>query len=151
MRYEWTFDNKITKEGFSVSHCFPSLGKYNVRLLIKDNLINDSILAQTTYEFEVKSKEQVFISGPSEYPVHKKATFNALNTHLPNFTIAEYYWNFGDGFINQGPIAHKTYEKVGKYTVELGVLGRSDSLGHRQKKCISKPILIHENFQHLLP
>ncbi len=149
VRYEWTFDNKITKDGFSVCHCFPSLGKYNVRLLIKDNLINDSILAQTTYEFEVKNKEQIFISGPSEYPVHKKATFNTLNTHLPNFPIAEYYWNFGDGFINQGSIAHKTYEKAGKYTVELGVLGQSDSLGYRQKKCVSKLILIHEDFQHL--
>lgn len=145
--YEWDFGNGIKKTGLKVKHCFPGPGKYEVKLNIIDSLRRDSIRGTTSYVFELKDNNQVFINSPDAGIVGNNISFDGLKTNLPNFKISDYLWNFGEGFNIRGPATSKIFNKKGQYTIELGLLGEKDSLGNNSKTCVFKKIKIFEDYQ----
>lgn len=147
--YEWDFGNGIKKLGLKVKHCFPGPGKYEVKLNIIDSLINDSIFGKTSYQFELKEINQVYINSPDAGIVNDTMSFDGLKTNLPDFEISDYLWNFGDGFIIRGPVTNKVFNKKGDYIVQLGLLGEKDSLGDNSQACVYKKIKIFDDYQEL--
>jgi outer membrane protein OmpA-like peptidoglycan-associated protein len=146
--YEWDFGSGIKKYGLQVKYCFPGPGKYVVNLNLID-FKGDSILSRTSYKFELKENHQAYINSPDVGIVNKPISFDGLKTSLPDFKISDYLWNFGDGFKTRGPLIHKTFDKKGEYTVQLGLLGAKDSLGNSSKVCVSKKIKIFDDYQEL--
>ncbi len=147
--YEWDFGNGIKKYGLQVKYCFPGEGQYDVKLNLLDKYKRDSIHSQTSYDFEIKDIDQVFINSPEAGIVNKAITFDGLKTHLPDFRISDYLWNFGEGFLLRGPLVTKVFDKAGEYTVQLGLLGDRDSIGNYSKMCSSKKLNIYEDFREL--
>jgi outer membrane protein OmpA-like peptidoglycan-associated protein len=149
VKYEWDFGNGIKKTGLKVKYCFPGPGKYEVTLNIIDSLRGDSILGQTSYKFELKEINQVYINSPDADIADKAILFDGLKTNLPDFKISDYLWDFGEGFKIRGPAITKVFDKKGEYTVQLGLLGEKDSLGNSSKACAYKKIKIFDDYQEL--
>lgn len=147
LRYEWDFGDGEKVVGLEVEHCFPGPGEYSVQLNIVDNNTGNTFFTQSSYNFELEDIEQPFINSPDAGVVGNKIDFDGLKTNLPDFEIADYIWNFGDGFKAKGPLVDHTYGKKGEYMVQLGLLGKKDSLDVIPKTCVYKKINIHEDYQ----
>ena len=147
--YEWDFGNGVKKYGKEVKYCFPGEGQYEVKLNLLDKYKHDSIHSQTTYNFEIKDIDQIFINSPDAGIVNEAITFDGLKTSLPDFRISDYLWNFGEGFLLRGPQVKKVFDKKGEYTVQLGLLGNKDSIGNYSKTASCKKINIYADFREL--
>jgi len=67
---------------------------------------------------------------------------NADETNLPEWKIAQDYWNFGDETIAVGNRVDKTFLKPGKYNVQLIVSNEPDPGGRAKEACVSKNIIV---------
>ncbi|KON26413.1 hypothetical protein AC481_07265 [miscellaneous Crenarchaeota group archaeon SMTZ-80] len=146
VRYEWDFGNGIKKIGVEVNYCFPGPGEYEVKLNVID-LRADTLLGKTSYKLELLEVNQVYIDSPDAGIVDSTISFNGLKTNLPDFTICDYVWDFGEGFTIRGPSVSKIFDKKGEYTAKLGLLGEKDSLGNITKVCAYKKISIFDDYQ----
>ncbi len=149
VKYEWDFGSGIKKTGLQVKHCFPGPGEYTVNLFIIDSLRGDSMISHTFYKFELEKINQVYINSPDAGIVDRAISFDGLKTHLPDFRISDYMWNFGEGFTIRGPAVNKVFTTKGEYTVQLGLLGEKDSLGNSSEVCVYKKIKIFDDYQEL--
>ncbi len=147
LRYEWDFGDGGKVVGLEAEHCFPGPGKYSVQLNIIDNITGNTFFTQSSYEFELEDIEQPFINSTDASIVGNKIEFDGLKTNLPDFEIADYIWNFGDGYKAKGSVVGHTYQNKGEYIVQLGLLGKKDSLGVIPKTCVYKKINILEDYQ----
>ena len=141
--YKWDFgDNKI-QIGKEVRHCFPGPGVYTIKLNITDDLTGDTISEQAVYDVELKNIEQAIIKSDTVGPSGRSISFEGLTTDMPGFRFTDYLWDFGEGFIQGGPLMNKSFKKRGEYLVKLGLLSEPDSMGLVQKKCYLKKIKIN--------
>jgi hypothetical protein len=141
--YQWDFGDSKFQIGKEVRHCFPGPGKYVVKLSITDDLTGDTISEQAVYDVELKNIEQAIIKSDSIGPSGRSISFEGLTTDMPGFRFTDYLWDFGEGFIQGGPIMNKSFKKRGEYFVKLGLLSEPDYMGVIQKKCFMKKIKIN--------
>ena len=131
LKFPWLRANKTTKEG-----------EYN--FTAKVQLVNKTTLEPPSYEdanltnnilsievgIYLKPKAS-FTYSPGQPLVDQTVTFNATASYapgIPNGTITEYSWEFGDGtsVVKTSPIATHVYRLSGRYTVNLLVTDDSD-------------------------
>jgi len=146
--YEWDFGNGIKKYGSEVPYCFPGPGNYEVTLNIIDSL-HDSVQSSTIYKFDLEEISKAYIKSPDLGVINEVIAFDGLKADPPDVKITDYMWNFGDGFITRGPVAKKTFDKKGIFTVQLGLIGDKDSIGNDTKICFCKEIKIYNDFLEL--
>ncbi|MGE4289477.1 MAG: PKD domain-containing protein [Salinivirgaceae bacterium] len=147
--YVWDFGNGIIKKGVKVYHCFPGPGHYMVKLQIRDSLQTDSIMGQSSYEFTLEEIKQVYIDAPNAALTGQEINLSILRNTIPGFVNEDYLWNLGEGFTIRGPTTSRIYTTQGTYTIKLGLLGKADSSGNRQKVCVYKKIQLFDDFQAL--
>lgn len=136
--YKWDFGDGKVQTGKEVRHCFPGPGKYVVKLNITDDLTGDTISEQAQFDVELKNIEQAIIKSDTIGMSGKSMSFEALTSDLTDFRFTDYLWDFGEGFVEGGPLMSKSFRKRGEYTVKLGLLSEPDSSGVVQKKCFMK-------------
>jgi hypothetical protein len=141
--YKWDFGDSKVQTGKEVRHCFPGPGKYVVKLNITDDLTGDTISEQAEFDVELKNIEQAIIKSDTVGHPGRSISFEGLTSDLPDFRFTDYLWDFGDGFIQGGPIMNKSFKKRGEYLIKLGLLSEPDSKGLVQKKCYLKKIKIN--------
>jgi outer membrane protein OmpA-like peptidoglycan-associated protein len=149
--YEWIFGDGSKVKAKEAEHCYEGPGKYSVELNIVDRQTGQVFMKQTNYEFELLDYEQAYISCVDEALSKKQIYFDASKTNLPGLNLEKYYWDFGDGTLDQGVKQTHAYHKKGEYKVVLGVVSEKDSLGNRQKTCVEKTIKIVRNTSALQP
>ncbi|PKQ60353.1 hypothetical protein BZG02_19785 [Labilibaculum filiforme] len=149
--YEWVFGDGMKIKGKEAEHCYEGPGNYEVELNIIDKRTGEVFLQQTKYEFELLDFEQAYISCVDESLSMHPIKFEASKTNLPTVDIANYYWDFGDGFLDEGIDVNHYYNREGDYKVILGILSEKDSLGCRKKICVEKTITINDNPTALIP
>ncbi len=147
LRYEWDFGDGGKEIGLEVEYCYSGPGEYTVQLSIIDNNTGNTFFTQSSFVFELKDVLQPFINSPDVSIIDAKIRFDGLRTNLPDFNIAEYIWNFGDGYKQKGPEAEHSYNNTGEYIVQLGLLSDKDSLGISSRSCVYKKIVILEDYQ----
>jgi len=145
LRYEWDFGDGEKEVGLEVEHCFPGPGEYSVQLNIVDNNTGNTFFTQSSYEFELEDIEQPFINSTDAGIVGNKIEFDGLKTNLPGFNIAEYIWDFGDGYKQKGPEVEHSYNNPGEFIVQMGLVSDKDSLGISSRSCVYKKIVILED------
>lgn len=117
---KWSFgdgtSNSLTP-GATFTHQYNNLGKYNVKLVVKDsNGCSDSVIKNSAVILEpftanFTSDKQVFCG---------KGTVNFTNTSSVQSGIIS-TWDFGDGTTSSRAHPTKTYSNPGKYTVTLTI------------------------------
>ena len=147
--YQWDFNDGIKRIGTEVKHCFSGPGKYSVKLSIFDKITGKAIVNQIDYKVDLEKIEQAYINSYNVGIVDKTISFDAGKTSLKGFRIANYLWNFGEGFIQGGQVMSQKFRKKGEYMVQLGLLGEKDSLGMISKTCVMKKIRVYDTIQEL--
>ncbi|WP_372750990.1 PKD domain-containing protein [Labilibaculum sp.] len=147
--YEWIFGDGTRVRGKEAEHCFDGPGTYRVELNIIDKQTDQVFMKQTNYEFELLDYEQAYINCVDEAVLKNEISFDASKTNLPFFNVEKYYWDFGDGMLDEGIKINHAYHKKGEYTITLGVVSEKDSLGYKQKTCVEKKIKIVRNTDSL--
>ena len=144
--YEWEFSDGVTIQGKRVVHCLPGEGSYWARLNIIDNSTKETFLTQSRVEFEIVDHIQPYITCQDTVEVNIGHLFSGLESNLPDFTIEDYIWDFGDGGFTTGPEVTHVYEKPGIYEVKLGLKGNQAGDSDSEIRCVTKRILVlHDN------
>lgn len=116
----WTFgdgNHKNLTVGGSTRHQYANLGKYNVKLVVRDSngcmdsVIKNSAVILEPFKADFTSDKQVFCGS---------GTVNFTNTSTPQTGVIS-TWDFGDGTSSTRSFPTKFYGKTGKYTVTLTV------------------------------
>lgn len=117
---KWSFGDGTEKPltaGANISHQYNYLGKYNVKLVVKDsNGCTDSVIKNAAVILEpftanFTSDKQVFCGS---------GTVNFTNTSSPQTGVIS-SWDFGDGTTSNRAFPTKSYNKPGKYSVTLTI------------------------------
>ncbi len=142
-RYEWDLGDGTKIRGLEANHCYAAPGTYTVKLNVIDTLTGEVYFSQAEYEHQVEKIEQVYITAPDTSLVTDDVKFNGNETYLKNFTIDNYYWDFGDGTRAEDMTATHKFDKPGTYTIQLGVTSQVEN--NRQvpeQRCVTKPLVI---------
>jgi hypothetical protein len=141
--YEWDLGDGTKIRALEAEHCFAVPGTYMVQLNIIDKLTSDVMLSQATYNFTVEKIEQPYIVVADTVPAGSEISLNGRESFFKNFTIKNYYWDFGDGSRQQGMDARHIFSIPGTYNVTLGVTGESVSTSEtKPNTCVSRKIVV---------
>jgi len=141
--YEWDLGDGTRIRALEAEHCFAKPDTYIVSLNIVDKLTKDVLLSQATYTFVVEQIEQPYIDVADTVLSGKEFSVNGLETHLKNYSISNYYWDFGDGSRSLGAEASHSYTMAGTYQIILGIEGRSEGSGETSNNhCVTRKIVV---------
>ena len=101
--------------------------------------VNASLVS---YEVSIPEPPQLRIVASDTANVNEAVLFNASGSSLRDHRISRYYWSFGDGFFNEGPVVSHSFRKPGKYIVELWVIAVHEPSEEAKKYKITKTINI---------
>jgi PKD repeat protein len=125
--YNWDFGDGNSSNVPITSHVYTAVGTYTVKLTVFDNeSLTDTatkvfdVLPPPKYENDVTSPVADAQTIDQEVEIYERVTFNG-GYSSDDVGIARYEWNFGDGTIRTGVIAHHEYELEGSYRVTLTV------------------------------
>ena len=143
LRYEWDLGDGTKIRDVRASHCFAEPGFYLVRLNVIDTLTGDVYYSEASYDLTIEPVEQPYTIAPDTAFINEDIDFDASQSTIKSFTVKNYYWDFGDGTIeNEIKVRHR-YTRDGTYIVRLGLTGSGDeSQDDEQKACSNRTITI---------
>jgi hypothetical protein len=141
--YEWDLGDGTTIRSLEAEHCFAKPDTYLVQLNIVDKLSREVMLSQASHTFVVEKIEQAYIQTPETASAGNEIGFNGNETYLKDFTIGNYYWDYGDGFRAQGNESKHRYVFPGTYNITLGVTNkRNNSDEPARSSCVTRKITV---------
>ena len=141
--YEWDLGDGTIIRALKAEHCFAKPDTFLVQLNIVDKLTNEVMLSQATYTLAVVRLAQPYIQAPDTIKVGEETGLNGLKSHLRDFTISNYYWDFDDGFRASGVDVKHRFAFPGMYYVRLGVTGsNSNTENTDQQNCVTHSIVV---------
>jgi hypothetical protein len=143
LRYEWDLGDGLKVRDIRATHCYKEPGYYLVQLNVIDTLTNEVSFSQASYDLMIEQIEQPFMTAPDTAYVNENVAFDAGKSHIKQFTVQNYFWDFGDGDAeNQLKPKHR-YTKEGDFIVRLGLTGADKNNPKEEKKaCASKHIIV---------
>jgi len=146
LRYEWDLGDGTRIRDVRVTHCYADPGYYLVQLNVIDTLTGDVYFSQASYDLNVEPLEQPYMLAPDTVQVNENVEFDASQSVIRSFEIQNYYWDFGDGGVENEVTTRHRYNKEGTYTVRLGITGDADTgediADEGQKACASRQIIV---------
>jgi hypothetical protein len=128
-KYEWEFGDgsKHLGKELELAHTYATTGDYTVVLNVIDTLTHDVQKNKWSFVIEARDIEQPFITCLDTAYTGKEISFDALKTNLPNFPIANYYWDFGDDHVATGKEVKHIFKDPGVYKIILGITSTPDA------------------------
>lgn len=140
--YEWDLGDGTRKKGLKADHCFASTGDYTIKLNVIDLVTGEVYFNEATYDLKVEDIVQPYIASADTVYVGAEIPFSALKSNL-GFTVAGYYWDFGDATRAENSETTHNYRKPGLYNIQLGVTGAvADENAFPEKACVIKKITV---------
>jgi PKD repeat protein len=92
----------------------------------------------------VEKPEQPFIQAPDSVVINEEILMNGSKTYFKDYTISNYYWDFGDGARTSGVNVKHRFEFPGTFEVKLGVTGEnvSGAKNPSGNNCVSRKIVV---------
>ncbi|MBN2611339.1 MAG: PKD domain-containing protein [Bacteroidales bacterium] len=142
-RYEWDLGDGTRIRDLEANHCYKTPGLYLIKLNVIDTLTGEVYFSQAEYEHMVEEIEQPYITMPDTVSATEVVAFGAGKTHLLNFEIDNFYWDFGDGTRASGINVNHVFTKPGTYMVQLGVLSTTNNENQEpQQRCVTRPLVV---------
>jgi hypothetical protein len=143
LRYEWDLGDGTKIRDVRVQHCYAKAGFYLVQLNVIDTLTGEVSFNQASYDLLIEPVEQPFMTVPDKVFAGENISFDASKSTIKKFTIEDYYWDFGDGVVENVLLPKHKYAKEGEYNVRLGLTGSNQNNPDEiQKACASKHIIV---------
>jgi outer membrane protein OmpA-like peptidoglycan-associated protein len=118
-------------------------------LNIIDNSTSNTFFTQASLEFNLEDHVQPFIESPDAFVRDRAVSFSALKSYLPDFSIEGYAWDFGDGNYSLEAEVDHSYDKIGEYTIKLGITGRDIFKQKLETRCVIKEMTVLKDNQSL--
>lgn len=125
--YSWDFGDGSVATGAVVSHTFSAPGTYQTVLTVRDSAnLSDQIstpvlVSESPQPQADQSPVSSFTATPGTGAAPLKVVFNGSASSVPNGSITQYRWSFGDGTTATGPVSEHTFTTIGEYSVTLSV------------------------------
>ena len=123
--YTWIFGDKDTLAGETVLKSFELPGKYEVKLLLRDNSGTTSDYSEVS-SFIIINSTPVASAGTDIISTKKLIQFSGSGSYDQDGDISSYKWDFGDGTTSNEINPKHTYREAGNYNVVLTVTDNSD-------------------------
>ncbi|MCB9246297.1 MAG: PKD domain-containing protein [Flavobacteriales bacterium] len=135
--FAWTFDDMSTGSGKTVNRTYPSPATYNVKLVVLSNKgCKDSVSNTVTiYPSPVVDITPINLTGCMPFVPDFQN-----NSSIPNGSISQFTWYWGDGQSSVGNLPAHTYNLPGTYKVK--VVAVSDQ-GCRDSVTVGTDVLVH--------
>lgn len=147
LKYVWDFGDGTKGKGVKVSHCFPGVGSFKVKLDIYDNFTDKIFFPILEYTLEIHDFIQPFINSRDVVVKGETIKFDGLRSYIPGFKILKYSWDFRDGNKSSGETVNHSFKEQGEYLVNMELTLKSKSSGYTKKTGISKKILVVKDNQ----
>lgn len=126
-RVLWDFGDGQTAEGVSTFHRFATPGSYNVKVEIV-HADGSRRISRGTVPISASALNEpsaVFWWTPESPITGSTVSFQAYSYCIPECTIADYVWDFGDGRLRYGASQTHVFPNSGTFAVRLTVLDAS--------------------------
>jgi Tol biopolymer transport system component/chitodextrinase len=148
MAYEWDLGDGTIVRSLKAEHCFAGPGTYLVKLNVVDKLTRQVYTSQAEDTFKVEDVQQPYITAPDSVYQGDVVTMDGKKTFLKNFTIGDYYWDFGDGSRSTGEQTRHSFVFPGSYDLQLGVTEKTTGKKEISRKvCITRKIVVLQRKQ----
>src|SRR5450759_569921 len=111
LKYVWDFGDGTKGKGVKVSHCFPGVGSFKVKLDIYDNFTDKIFFPILEYTLEIHDFIQTFINSRDVVVKGETIKFDGLRSYIPGFKILKYSWDFKDGNKSSGETVNHSKNK----------------------------------------
>jgi len=126
INWTWSFGDGLKGYGDELDHTYSVYGTYLATLTVRDDTggINTTGVVIT-----VRNQPPLAIMNVSLTTAltGESITFDGSNSSDPENQIANYYWSFGDGESDTGPLVSHVYADDGWYTVRLTVMDQDST------------------------
>lgn len=139
LKYEWDLGDGTKIRSLEARHCFDGPGQYLVQLNVIDTLTGDIYFSEASDLFTVEDIKQSYFTIPDKVYINEEIKLDGKKSYAKDFTIENYYWNFGDGNLDIGSTSKQTYLKPGEYTIKLVITGGGEG-EDMQKLCNSRKV-----------
>ena len=146
-QYVWDFGDGSKNHDERSSHCYAGPGIYKITHDIIDKRTGKLIFRKFSCDIEILKVEQPFITSHDEVLAGDSIVFHGLGSFCPGYDITGYFWDFGNGYYDSGPVVSHKYIERGEYEVRLGLILRSHKTGFTEKRVVSKNIIIFADEQ----
>ena len=115
--WSWNFGNGQTSTQTSPTYTYPSNGTWNVTLIVTSNqgCLDTVTIPYTNYHWP-----QAAMSVPNV--CHGVPTLFTDQTTVTNGTVAQWFWDYGNGATGTQGVTNHTYQTPGTYPVQLIVI-----------------------------
>jgi PKD repeat protein len=130
VNYDWDFGDDGRGSGREISHVYANVGKYTVRLTVRDNDGAQTSSSRTVTVREPPPNEAPvasFTATPTEGNAPLEVRFDASASDDPDGSIVSYSWNFDDGGAGTGRVLVHRFSNDGVYQVRLTVRDNQDA------------------------
>jgi PKD repeat protein len=132
--YKWKFGDGKFGSGRVITHEYKHGGTFDVSLTVTDN---KGVTGASSGRVDVDNSKlplAMFTVSPSSGTIDTTFSFNAAQSHDPDGTIVNYFWNFGDGTSANGQQVQHKYQQQGAFGVTLTVTDNSREANITQRR-----------------
>jgi outer membrane protein OmpA-like peptidoglycan-associated protein len=147
--YEWNLGDGTVIREKEAKHCFAGYGEYLVELNIIDASTDDVFFTESSYPFVIEPTERLHLLGPDTVSLRTAATWSGTSSVLPGYEIGHFYWEADQGRFRKSfsDTVQLIFAEPGVHELILGVTASPEGGGDLQEFCVSKSILVLENYQ----
>lgn len=146
LHYRWDMGDGEHIEGARAEHCYKGPGRYHVDLDLIDNATGEIFFSAASYELTIDDVHQPYITSADSLRSGRKEGMDALHSYLPEQTMEEFHWDFGDGDQGDGRAITHNWSVPGEYTIKLAVLGVDKDDASIVSHCITKTVVVIKRF-----
>ena len=144
-QFRWNFGDGQTGSGYRLNHTFDTPGTYQVQLTVTDNdgdtgtkNLNVNVLAQTN-----QPPTASFTATPPSGEAPQDILLDGSGSTDTDGSIAEYFWDLGDGQTAATVTVNHTYSVANTYRVSLTV---TDDVGAIDTVSMDIPVTAPQNY-----
>jgi PKD repeat protein len=133
-QYDWDFGNGQTGTGRIVTHRYNRAGSFQVTLTVTDNHQGKGQITKSVVIENNNAPIPHYTVSPPEGSTTTIFRFDGSRSTDRDGRIAKYEWDFKDGTIGRGTIAHHRFERNSTYSVKLTVTDNDGAEGFLEKE-----------------
>ncbi|MBF0216974.1 MAG: PKD domain-containing protein [Candidatus Omnitrophica bacterium] len=120
LEYIWDFGDGSTGNGKDVTHTYSRGGNYTARLTVDDGSGLSCSRSMDSIKIDLNKQPLAAAGDDMDICTGETVSFDGTKS-VADGGSATYQWSFGDGTTATGPKVTHTYDKSGKYVVNLTV------------------------------
>jgi len=104
---------------FNPTHTYGNCGKYNLKLIVKDSVVNCKDSMQLELNLGLNANWSYSQMSGISYQFYNSSNYSGRNLGMPDSLYISYHWDFGDGDTSNFETIQHAYSSAGQYKVRL--------------------------------